>query len=127
MKRGIIYGLAVLAIVLLSFLTYSYFNSKEAQFQPASPLGIVLNLSFDENSGNTAWDSAGDISGLVINSVWIRGVRGSGLDFDGNTSVVQLGRSDILNLTENLTIEAWVNPKTQTMSCSGGGIIANKE
>ena len=62
MKRGIIYGLAVLAIVLLSFLTYSYFNSKEAQFQPASPLGIVLNLSFDENSGNTAWDSAGDIS-----------------------------------------------------------------
>lgn len=61
--------------------------------------GLVGEWTFDEGSGTTAHDT----------SKWTSGVRqGKGLEFDGQDDRVEVSHSSSLNLSEEVTVAAWV-------------------
>jgi len=71
--------------------------------------GLVAYWALDENSGNTATDSAGSNTGTLLNGpTWTTGQYNSALSFDGTDDYVDLGTGNF-NLTDSLTVSAWVN------------------
>lgn len=68
---------------------------------------------FDETSGNTAADASGNgNNGTLVNGpVWIKGQVGNALSFDGVNDAVTLPLSTSLNVTNQLSISAWVNTR----------------
>ena len=86
-----------------------------------SPIGW---WKFDETSGDTAADSAGDNNGtLVGDPCRVTGLYNGALEFDGNDDYVNLGTSSVFNLTEAFTITAWVNVDTLTPPDGAGRLF----
>jgi hypothetical protein len=76
-----------------------------------APQGLVGYWRFDENSGTTAANSAGDHNHCTIGgATWAPGIIGSALRFDGVDDYVSAGDATSLYGSTALTIEAWVNP-----------------
>jgi concanavalin A-like lectin/glucanase superfamily protein len=80
---------------------------------PAPASGLVASYDFDEGSGATVTDGSGHgnegkISGARRTSA---GKRGGALVFDGVNDHVSVPDSDSLDLTRNMTLEAWVRPR----------------
>ena len=81
-------------------------------------LGFVSNASaelvghwrFDEGSGTTAHDQSGNGNdGTLINDpVWAIGINNGALQFDGINDYVNCGNDPSLNVTDAVTIAAWV-------------------
>ena len=81
-------------------------------------LGFVSNASaelaghwrFDEGSGTTANDqsSNGNDGTLINNPTWAIGINNGALQFDGIDDYVNCGNDPSLNVTEAVTIAAWV-------------------
>ena len=70
----------------------------------------VCLLTFDEGSGATAKDSSGNENhGELRGAEWDAGRDGQGVVLEEGDSVV-MPLSDTLDLTETLTVEAWVRP-----------------
>jgi|GEM_PF-3663435 len=83
--------------------------------------GLVLDLHFEENSGNTTYDASGHGNdGTLYNGsvscyngdcpTWTTGKFGSALSFDGENDYVDCGNDTSLDITDEITIEAWVYP-----------------
>jgi Ca2+-binding RTX toxin-like protein/DNA-binding beta-propeller fold protein YncE len=77
--------------------------------------GIVAAYSFNENEGETAYDVANGHDGEVSGPDWVQGKYGSALNFvvedDEFADLVQVPSDPAFNLTEALTVEAWVRPR----------------
>ena len=76
--------------------------------------GLVAHWTFDETTGNQVTDSAGSHHGTLYNmtdSAWVAGKEGNALDFGGDSSgdYVAVADSPELDLTNQLTLSAWVN------------------
>src|ERR1044071_5049842 len=78
---------------------------------PTPATGLVAAYSFDEGSGTTVTDSSGfGNTGTISGASWSsQGRFGNALDFNGG-SWVTVGDSDSLDLTNGMTLEAWVYP-----------------
>ena len=77
--------------------------------------GLVAYYSFDEGTGNIAYDISGNgNNGTIYGAKWTKGKYGSALQFDGVDDYVDLGNDESFNITDELTIEAWVNRGTIT-------------
>lgn len=73
--------------------------------------GLVSALSFNEGSGTTVADSSGNgNNGTIAGATWSAGRFGSALSFNGASSMVTVPDSASLDLTNGMTLEAWVNP-----------------
>jgi len=72
--------------------------------------GLVGYWSFDEGSGSTAYDASGNGNDgtLIHDPKWTAGKSGSALQFDGTDDYVDCGNDESLNITDAITIEAWV-------------------
>ncbi|MCK4850229.1 MAG: choice-of-anchor C family protein [Phycisphaerae bacterium] len=70
--------------------------------------GLVAHWKFDEGSGNIARDSVGNNHGTIHGAQRTDGKFGGALAFDGVDDFVTIADSDILDLTNEITIEAWV-------------------
>jgi len=70
---------------------------------------MVLYLKMDEGASNMAYDSSkyGN-NGTIHGATWTTGKFGSALEFDGVDDYVEVPDSDSLNITDAITIEAWV-------------------
>lgn len=68
----------------------------------------VSHWKFDEGSGTTAADCAGDNNGTVYDASWTSGQIGGALSFDGDGDYVSIPDDNSLDITDNLTIAAWV-------------------
>jgi hypothetical protein len=81
----------------------------------ASP-GLVASFGFNEGSGATVFDSSGKNNiGTIANATWTAaGKFGSALSFNGTSSWVTVLDAPSLDLTNGLTLEAWVKPSTLT-------------
>ncbi|MCA9036772.1 MAG: DNRLRE domain-containing protein, partial [Planctomycetaceae bacterium] len=70
--------------------------------------GLVAQWSFDEGTGSVAGDSVAGLNGVINgNANWVQGTSGSALYLDGNDTV-DIPHSTVLNVTTDLTLEAWV-------------------
>ena len=67
---------------------------------------------FDEGTGTTAYDaSPNGNDGNIIGAIYVPGKFNYSLEFDGLDDYVEVPDSSSLNLTDEVTIEAWVNWK----------------
>src|SRR5437660_1604004 len=73
--------------------------------------GLVAGYNFDEGSGTTVTDVSGfGNTGTINGATWTsQGKFGNGLNFDG-FSWVTVNDSNSLDLTNGMTLEAWVYP-----------------
>lgn len=87
---------------------------------PVSPINLMGYWTFDEGSGNYTYDYSGfNNTGTLHDSIivicsngdcpiWITGKFDYALQFDGINDYVDVENSNSLNLTNEITIEAWV-------------------
>jgi methionine-rich copper-binding protein CopC len=79
--------------------------------QATSTSGLVAAYNFDQGSGTTLTDNSGNgNNGTIHNATWVNGLFGKALSFDGSTSFVSIASSASLQLTNGMTLEAWVDP-----------------
>ena len=91
---------------------------------PPPESSLVMDIQFDEGSGNTAYDSTSfQNDGMLTNGpTWTTGQVGNALQFDGDDDYVAVADSDSLDITDAITIEAWVN----TNDLAAAGYIVSK-
>ena len=84
---------------------------------------LVAWWEFDEGSGNVVADSGPNrLDGAVIGDPsWVTGVFGGALKFDGDGDYVDLGNDPKFNMTDRITIAAWV--KVDTFDCEWQAVI----
>jgi outer membrane protein assembly factor BamB len=70
--------------------------------------GLVGWWKFDEGVGATVGDSAGTNHGILRGAKWTAGVSGAALLFDVSRAQVEITADTNLDLTEELTICAWL-------------------
>ena len=80
---------------------------------------------FNEGEGTTAQDASGNgnhgtLMNMATETCWVGGKIGKALEFDGSDDYVDCGDDASLDITDEITIEAWVNPT------SGTGYIISK-
>ena len=79
---------------------------------PAAPAGLVLALGFNETAGTLTGDSSGAANhGTVREAQFVAGRFGNALSFDGVNDWVTVADSASLDLSNTMTLEAWVNPR----------------
>ena len=77
-----------------------------------APSGLVAAFGFNEGSGAMVVDSSGrNHTGTITNATWAAaGKFGGALQFNGQSSWVTVPDTAALDLTNGMTLEAWVNP-----------------
>jgi hypothetical protein len=86
---------------------------------------LVAAYGFDEGAGSAAMDASGNgNNGSLTGTTWVAtGKFGAALSFNGTSSLVTVPDSASLDLTNGMTVEAWVRPT----SSSGWHTILLKE
>ncbi len=70
-------------------------------------------LSFDEGVGDTAQDLSGNENhGKLNGAEWVEGKFGSAVEIDDDGDSIVMPLSPTLDLTDQLTVEAWVKTST---------------
>ncbi len=78
----------------------------------------VSHWKFDEGQGDTAYDSAGNNDGTIYGAAWTTGKIGDyALDFDGEDDYVDVNDSPSLDITDKITIAAWVKLNNLSNHC----------
>ncbi len=82
----------------------------------AASTGLVAAYAFNEGSGSTTADASGNgNAGTITGATWTTSGRfGAALVFNGTNSWVTVNDSTSLNLATAFTLEAWVNPPSQS-------------
>jgi len=99
------------------------------QSQLSSPnldAGLVGHWTFDgkDISGTTAKDTSGNNNnGIISGATKAIGKLGQGTDFSAATNVVTVPDKDNLDGMSQLTLSAWINPRTSGIGTSFGRII----
>ena len=77
-----------------------------------SPVGLVAAWGFDDTAGPTATDSSGHAyNGTASNTAWTTaGKFGGALAFNGVNSWVTVADNNAFDLTNAMTLEAWIKP-----------------
>jgi hypothetical protein len=72
---------------------------------------LVGYWKFEEGTGTTAYDSSGKNNhGTIYGTTWTDGKLGKGLNFTKLSDYVEVNDSPSLDLTDHLTITAWIKP-----------------
>jgi len=85
----------------------------EGSFESFTTLGIIVGeWHFDTGSGTTAFDSCGrnNHGTLYYGPQWLLGVNGTALRYDGIDDYVRVDDHSSLDITDEITIEAWMKP-----------------
>jgi len=74
---------------------------------------MVAHWRFDRGEGDTAPELTGSLPGAKITGArWRRDGDGFALDFDGKRGSVDCGNHPSLSVTDAVTVEAWVHPRS---------------
>jgi len=88
-----------------------------------APADIIAHWRLDDGSGTMAVDSVGNNDGtLQGDPTWTAGWIGAALELDGD-DYVECGNSDELNITEQVTLTAWIRPDADFNYPDWSGII----
>jgi hypothetical protein len=79
---------------------------------PPEPPGLVAAYAFEEGANTTTADATGKLhTGTVSGATWTTAGRyGRALSFDGVNDWVTVADANDLDLTNGMTLEAWVRP-----------------
>ena len=74
--------------------------------------GLVAEWTFEEGEGDVARDTGDNNNNGVLKNgpKWVKEGIGTALLFDGKDDYVDCGATDMLDITEQISLEAWVNP-----------------
>ena len=109
LKKGISFGIAFHFILL----GICFFPSEIHTVRADIDTGLTGYWSFNEGSGNTAYDGSGNGNdGTIIGATWSEGIYGGALYFDGDNDYVDFN-SPVLN-NPPYSICAWVKPDSIT-------------
>jgi len=91
-------------------LRYTVYSSSSGTL--ASAGGLVASYGLNEGTGTTVKDaSANGNNGSITGATWITtGRYGAALSFSGTGAFVSIPNSQSLNMTNAITVEAWVYP-----------------
>jgi hypothetical protein len=80
---------------------------------------LVAHLSFDEGSGNIAYDTSGNGNDGTLNGdpQWVAGQTGGALEFDGDGDYVEIPRI----IQDDFTLAAWIKTDTPGLSLGNQG------
>ena len=89
----------------------AYSNVASATTPTSSP-ALVAAFSFNEGTGTSVTDSSGNQNnGTIVNGTWTTsGKYGNALVFNGSNAIVTVPGAASLDLTNAMTLEAWVDP-----------------
>lgn len=112
-----------ISILFISLIFISLIISGQciAVINPTSVIGAWL---FDEGEGNIAKDSSKNKNDgkLIGPPKWTNGKIGKALDFNGVSDYVEVADSDSLDITDSITIVAWIYKRSDAVH--GGTIVA---
>ena len=95
-----------IACVSLIIIGLMFAGQSVARIDPKSYAGVWL---FDEDKGDIATDSSGNKNdGTIKNAKWVDGKFGKALKFDGASTFVDCGNEASLDITEEISVMAWV-------------------
>jgi hypothetical protein len=99
------------ATITASYGGFSASTTATVSTTPAPP-GLVAAYNFNEGSGSTVTDLSGNgNTGTISGATWTTsGKFGGALSFNGSNSWVTVNDSASLDLTNGVTLEAWVKP-----------------
>jgi len=69
--------------------------------------GLIAAWHFNENNGTIATDSINGHNGLISNAIWTNGIRSSALEFNGNTSQIQVPNSGLNPVGNSISFSFW--------------------
>lgn len=72
---------------------------------------LMSEWKMDENSGTAVDDNIGSNNGTLVNATWTTGVEGNCLNFNGTSSNVSIPDNASLNLSQTVSLSAWVNTR----------------
>ena len=112
----------LVAVVALFAAGLLFAVSSEAKIDPKTIAGMWL---FDEDEGDVVNDSSGNGNdGTLKNGPkWDDGKFGSALEFDGGTTYVSCGNGLSLDITEEITVMAWVKFSAVDNKNAAGGLF----
>ena len=93
----------------------SVFIDRVAQGGPAV---AVAAWAFDENQGTVANSTTANSNGIITGATWVPGNFGPALSFNGTTTIVDVGTTNVLADLRRFTVTAWVKPTSY-----GAGIL----
>lgn len=86
--------------------------------------GLVSHWMMDDGSGSVATDSVGGHDGLLQgDATWAEGFIGGALRLDGNGDYVDCGNQAAFNITDAVTLAAWVQARNDFAYPDWSGII----
>ena len=96
---------------------------------PPPPSGLVAAYSFNEGTGTTVGDASGKGNvGTISNATWTTaGHAGGALSFNGTSSWVTVPDSSSLDLTNGMTLEAWVKPRRARHDLAHGDLQGRRQ
>ena len=109
-KLLIAVGVLALAATGGTLALNGFFGGGAAIPEDTMTRGLVGYWSFDEGDGAIARDASGNNNhGTLTNGPkWTQGKSGGALQFDGKDDYVDAGNGSSLNITDSITLEAWV-------------------
>ncbi|MEJ2703781.1 MAG: PA14 domain-containing protein [Sedimentisphaerales bacterium] len=95
--------------IRLSFLVAALGLFLAGSLRAADP-DLVGHWRFDEGSGTVAYDSSGHGNDGVFNGdpQWVDGKFGGALEFDGSGDILDCGNDASLEITDAVTMTAWI-------------------
>ncbi len=105
-----------LTIVCISFIfcCLMFAGQSSAGIDPETCVGMWL---FDKNTNDSSGN--GNDGTLIGDQKWVDGNSGKALDFDGVGDWVDCGNEPEFNITDTITISAWVYQREQGSSWNG--------
>jgi hypothetical protein len=105
-------------------LTSFDFSVEALERRALMAVGLVAAYAFDEGAGAAAADASSTGNGASVSgAAWTAGKYGGALSFDGVNDMVTVPDAASLDLTTEMTLEAWVRPASN----SNWGTVILKE
>jgi len=106
-KKSLFRKILIFALITL-FIRVGITSNIAGNVDDSVEGGLVACWHFDEGNKNIAYDSCGNNNGFIYGATWTNGISRLALELDGINDYISIPESNSLDITGNITIEAWI-------------------